>query len=1122
MRNILILGIGGSGAKVVASFSATRKNDERLSFLAIDSDVKAIKGIETIPTICLTENISLGNVIEKLNKESVSEWFPCDDSQGKVGFFKTLEMGRGANGWRMKGLLSFEYMLSDSEKRMAFLDVLDRLVNKDDPDGSMEIVLIGSLAGGTGSALFMPVAMYIKRYFRSKFNRDVTVKALLSCPDVYVDALTSENKVRAYANAYAALAELNAVDLVSKGYNESAKAKSKCAIGFKIGSERSKGIGVLFDADMTEFAVRSAQPFESVYLFDRIPGTVGIFAHEQKMTNILGIIVDDEIGKDSSEIYAGISVSEIVFASESIVDYVSKKKVFDDMEREWLSLYRSSQKDSAGTFTEDEIFEFAKQFTAYYKSLYTKKTYNQHLALNREKEEDGFVPEVDYKEPVISVEYVSEYISALIDGFYAYFDSDDAMKIKLAFKDKDEDIHSVKFFDTKSAKVKKLTALINKAAGYHDTLLGYFRAGAKLVKESKDKIEAMLLDRNNEKSLVRNLIIYNGKYLHPVTALLLLSDAYIEIKNCLQAMGMNSAYGEPYDGKELPDFVFRYADLSQDVHEEYIRLGSARLKEVATANPEKLSPKLLEAFPAIKQDLHDIYTSVTKKFVACLLDRTRLVVSELIKNYRSVLDNVPKILADHKVDIKLALIANTSNTCTLMNVGCTEEIKQEAYVRYRKEKENDYSRDEYSGKIFFEYTSREDRDNLFDALVEEEKKNILSGSVVKNACGQDIFRVLHDRDIFKDELPEKTAYNDFKQAFAMAALPLDLALEVPEDYAKIETVTIVPVAAAEFARERMKEEDLSLQQATEKYLFAQGDFETNFAISDSILRNRIFITQKIHGFPLHLVNKLNEKNESAVYYKNYRKALCVKREQDSQMWNPHLVRETVGSFLPFINPVKREAFEKNVYKAVFYMLKNGVFLVEENEGHHDIFYYMDRECREEVLFENKPVSYKTPELLLGFVRENVELAERYGEAFNAELEKEIFLLPVIGFEKTDIPRMRQTIWSGKILKFFRNDLMANVRSAKALEPKGLVDFIFSASEKEVTASEAVGLGRTISSVISELVHGRQLSEDDLYDQLYQEIIGALRSECEQKAQNTDQRSYIKKIERVFSLIDTEE
>ncbi len=1108
MRNVLILGLGGTGANVVDLFFADRKD---VSCFVLDSDVEAISEI-ACPKVCMTEKMSLGNAVEKLDKKTVSGFFPCEDSQGKADYIKTLEMGRGANGWRMKGLLSFEYMLSDSEKSGAFHNALDALFKKEDHYAKIEIIIAASLVGGTGSALFLPVALYIKRYFKSKFGRDVAIKALLACPDVYANALTAEKRVKACANAYAALQELNAVDLVCRGYNKEAKAASRCLVNYRIGSPQSR-IGVLFDAANPEFGELSAQPFASVYLFDKIPGTDTIPAHERVMARILGIILNDET-PNVKAVFSAVSIAEVVFSGASIAEYVAKKKIYDDMGREWLALYAKTPKDEE----REDICEFAKNFTGLYRSLYTKNRYSQHLALGRETEEELLSGEEDGG-PSVTVKALQDYAERLKDRCFALLESEVSEKAKEEIKKADKDVANIGLFDFKKTKRKKVQTVKDRAARYHAILLDYFKAGTKTVHEKSERIRAELLSANDKNSIFNNLIVFNGKFLHPVMALLLLSEVYLSLRKEVPNNECEKIYSEAFFGKELPDFLFARAGLNANVTREYAQFGPTRLKTVASADAEKLPYELVAAFPEIKSDFIKLYSFITEKLAEQFIDLILGLLSALIKKYRELLDVIPSVLADYRTDLKLALVANTSDTCTLMNVGCSEANKNEAYARYGKDKTADSSRDEMTGRIFFRHAVREGKENLFSELCEEEKKRVLENHEIKNACEANIFRVLLDRDIFKENLPERTLYRDFEQAFGLVPLPLDLEPRdrYTNEQVDTETVTMVPVEAAQFAQIHLRDGDLSPRQAAEKYAYLQGGSEANIIVSETVPKNRIFATRKVRGFPLYLFNKINEAGEGVGYYKFYRKALSVKKEQDSQMWDPHLVKENARDFLPYIDPAKRDEFERSVYKAVFYMLQKGLFSVEQAEGNKDYFCYKVGERKAEVLFEKKRVT--APEQLFGFMRENAELAEVYGAAYDREFEKECSLLPPVGFEKTDLPVLKRAILNGKTFRFLSGDFMANVRSAKPLERASLIDILCAIYAKAETATEAEGLGRTVAELLEAFVSSRSLSDMEVSRSLYCELLNCLRNAC---AEGQDAKSDAKKFQKAFSFIKSGE
>ena len=228
---------------------------------------------------------------------------------------------------------------------------------------------------------------------------------------------------------------------------------------------------------------------------------------------------------------------------------------------------------------------------------------------------------------------------------------------------------------------------------------------------------------------------------------------------------------------------------------------------------------------------------------------------------------------------------------------------------------------------------------------------------MKQVCGLDVFRVLHERELLLHDLPKRTKYNDFNQALSLVALPLDIANKEEKSMEKtvVQTYTLAPVEAGEFARNFLGE-DIDCQLAVDKYLFSQGCMETNVTVGGGVAKNKILAVKKLLNFEPWLFNKLNETNENSNYYKNYVKAQAVKVNQSTQLWNPHLVKDNPsGDYLPFISPVQQQSYEQGVYKAVLYMLRKSFVFVKPNDVNKDAFYITEGDKSTEVLFEKKHV-----------------------------------------------------------------------------------------------------------------------------------------------------------------------
>ena len=1115
VKKFLYLGIGGSGSNVVKYYSEIAGKNGNVYYLSLDTDMTAVSETTEIPALCLTEYTSLGNALEKLGKNTVAEWFPCDDSQAKVAFFKTLEMGGGANGWRMKGLLSFEYMLADADKRSAFLTTLDNLV---DTDGNTvpEVYIVSSLCGGTGSALFLPIALFIKRYLSSRHNLSVDIKAILTCPDIYANVLTAENRVKAYANAYAALSELNAVDLVSKGYNVKAKAENRCKISFKIGSKKTKGIGVLFDADAKEFAETSAFPLKTVYLFDKIAGVNSVNAHETTVAKDVDIIVNGNKVSDADfkDVYAGISVAEIVFPYQSIIEYVAKRANFDDISGEWTFIYG---KMDESIYDRDEISTFAKRFTAAYKNEFGTSEYAQYYALGRETEEDVMSAEtppcakISTEETGAYYKKLTERIDLLLKGRNEELNAEK--------KSPDKDVRPVKFFDGKGAKKKKAEIVREKAEKYVRLLTAYYKDASEVCRKEGERFKADLLNDKDRISLFANFVKRDGEFLHPVTTLLLLSDIYLYVGERLAAFSeVPRNFFDAKDMAILPDNVFTNAKIMPTPNYEYAKYGATRLRKVGLPDFDGFTHKLVSAFPDIKQDFIAVADEISGYFMRFFLEQTLSVIGDRIKKYAATIENSAAMLSEHKVDVKLALIADTADTCIRMNVGAEEENKLKAYETYRRVTQKDFTRDSDTGRIFYEYLDRDKEDLYFD-LENVERARVEKCDAITKACGSDIFRVLQDRDIFKADADLDKNSKEFKKAMSFAALPLDIAASEKPDAVRPKMVyaTYIPEKSAEFARKMVGEEGLSAQEATDKYLFRFGSLEPNVIVNDKIAANRIITVKSIFDFELYKYNRINESNEGSEYYKNYLKALGVKKEQNTEMWNPRVVKENYGDFIPFIEPAMQEDFEKDVYKAVVYMLYSGVYFVREDERDRPIFFYRDGEDGKEVTFEKEFVSVKEPELLFGFIRENAELAMRYGKAFDAELNKNISALPLISFEKTDIPKFINATINSGLIGFLFDDAFRNVRSASALKAKNFVDFIYDMSEKDDAKFDAVNLLKVIAETVDKAIKSRPFANEETYAAAFSDAISSAKAKYLEKSAKAGRKGYKEKAEKVFAL-----
>lgn len=353
-KNILLIGVGGTGSKAVDIFFKKKnelgsKTDNKITALVFDTDAGDLKNITAAKTVAMADSASVGTICDRIGRKYLREWFPCD-----VPEVRAQEMVRGAAQWRKKSYLAFLNLMNKPSARSTFISALEDMVK--DPGASCEVYVIASVAGGTGSGSFIPIALYAKRYLRKNLGKDPIVNAMIALPDIYAESQTPENKIKVFSNAYAILRELNAINLVARGYNDGTADKKKAPIRFVIGHPDEPNVGVLFDASDERFWTPEAAPFSQIFLLDRIPGIDSIEAHNIVLANSLYTILCTEIGSafdseasnhelvrsqnnGSNAIYAGISSAQIKFPAESVLDYLAHKKTYESCDNDWLVLH---------------------------------------------------------------------------------------------------------------------------------------------------------------------------------------------------------------------------------------------------------------------------------------------------------------------------------------------------------------------------------------------------------------------------------------------------------------------------------------------------------------------------------------------------------------------------------------------------------------------------------------------------------------------------------------------------------------------------------------------------------------------------------------------------------------
>ena len=724
MKNILLIGVGGTGSNAVDMLyrkiaTLGQNADNKITALVFDTDKGDMEKISSATVIPMADNRLVGSICDSIGAECLREWFPFDNES-----VRAQEMIRGASQWRKKSFLAFVNLMNKPQLRSAFHNAMDDMRDSN-PTSSYEIYTIASIAGGTGSGSFIPITLYAKRYIKDHLGKDVQSSAVLACPDIYGDVQTSlDNKTKVYSNAYAILRELNAINLVTHGYNaQSANAKDHHPpVRFRIGHETSP-VGLLFDASNPMFWEPAAAPFNKVFLLDKIPGLNSIQAHDVVLANSLYTVLCTEIGSsiDSevsnhamlntqnngyNAIYAGIATSELRFPIESILEYMAHRKALEASNDEWMTIHRATElrireeqkiaKESRRIYMENEG-DYADKFMLSVAEQLDDP--NSNLAeIIRRGTENVFV--VDGKPE--SERRVDKYVDSLVRELRSRVPSKAELEAKYKSV-QDFPVGKSKLFESADDKANHLYSFVSdvveEAIG---DMTNYYKDCATKIHDSVSTIADHILTfdphkeltSNDVLSIVSNLLMSNNRYIHPVSAMVQLCSLQKRLRQEIKMDVPEWSDLRRCDAiSELPENMYALADGAEGVtpraakKSAYNAMGESRLIDMITSAGDdytQAGKSDVEADRAffladVVETISNIESAARVQLLNIVLKKISARLEELIRQYRRFFNNLEEERENLREKTETTLRANGGNSGSVINVASDPKSKLRMY-----------------------------------------------------------------------------------------------------------------------------------------------------------------------------------------------------------------------------------------------------------------------------------------------------------------------------------------------------------------------------------------------------------------------------------------------------------
>ncbi len=340
----LLVGLGGTGSKIVCRVSkmVTEEQRKRIGFAVFDTDINELREIQDanpfIKTVQTSTKLSVGEYLN-IDTHAKDTWFPVNAILNS----KTLTEGAGQVRAISRLALDTAIRAGNMEPLHTAIEDLYKL-EEEQSDQALRVIIVSSLAGGTGSGLILPVALYIKNFLATRFQQSANItRGFFILPEVFYEVIrgqTERNNLK--CNAYATLRELDA--FLMKG---DATLPDKYADTVKLEFPR---VG---SGEFEEYQVR---PYDFCFLFDA-QNTEGKKLNDfnQYLDHAANCIYSQSIGpmnkrSNSSEDntirelcaergrnrYAGAGSAMLIYPFEDVKEYIALKWAQECVSDQWL------------------------------------------------------------------------------------------------------------------------------------------------------------------------------------------------------------------------------------------------------------------------------------------------------------------------------------------------------------------------------------------------------------------------------------------------------------------------------------------------------------------------------------------------------------------------------------------------------------------------------------------------------------------------------------------------------------------------------------------------------------------------------------------------------------------
>lgn len=424
-RPTLIIGLGGKGIDVVCNIAerVEREHRKNVQLLVLDTDANWLKTAFRHPNVRFIQTSPRGTVGEALNRNDAAreEWFPVNEGlNGKV-------FSEGAGQVRAISRLAFDFTVANgnmSELEDAIAEL--RGLNGGPLQQELRIVITGSIAGGTGSGLILPLALYLRNYLITRYqDYSALIRGYFLEPDTLFGVISDEDERNSLrANAYATIRELDA-------FFKKESSRESAEFSHVVFNAPQPGLGERMDYP-------NLLPYNFVFLMDAINEEGEHLTTESYTDHVSDVIYAQALGQvsDSSNSsednvirnlaaskgrarYGGAGCSYLEYPVADVQRYIGLSWARDSISGEWLELDREFElkRRTEGLSNDERGEEYVKSFK---KKLAAKRPFytKAHEGVARVEEVEGSDP--DQPRQLKEVDRTEDFVNSVISHATAW------------------------------------------------------------------------------------------------------------------------------------------------------------------------------------------------------------------------------------------------------------------------------------------------------------------------------------------------------------------------------------------------------------------------------------------------------------------------------------------------------------------------------------------------------------------------------------------------------------------------------------------------------------------------------------------------------------------------------